>query len=481
MKIPFSLLCAVALTALLAGPNVAESQNRQNAAITPDAQRALVNQYCAGCHNDAKKSGDFSWAAVDLAHPERHADRVEKAIRKLRAGLMPPPGSPRPDAATINNFATSLESSIDNAAASKPYVGSPALHRLNRAEYAASVQDLLGLTIDVSSLLPPDVMSHGFDNMADVLTTSASLLDAYITAASKVSRHAVGDTDVQPVSVSFLLSKDASQTRHVPGAPIGTRGGLSVMHEFPVEGEYVFKLGFYYSVDGPLFGKIQGPNQQIEVSIDGKRVSLFALDPNRTKWHAMETPPIHIEAGPHRVSAAFIQTFEGPVEDVIIPLEQTLVDLNVADMPGMTILPHLHDFEIRGPMKVAASGDSPSRRKIFSCRPAAAAEEIPCAKKIISNLVRQAYRRPTAESEIEDLMTLYGSVRKERDFEAGIRMAIQAMLANPQFLFRFERTPANVAPGTAYKINDLELASRLSYFLWSSAPDEELLNVAAQG
>ena len=351
--------------------------------LPADAYRALVDQYCAGCHNEKLKSGGFSWSTVDLAHPEQRAEIVEKAIRKLRAGLMPPPGRPRPDLATIKNFAWSLESTIDHAAQVNPYMGRPALHRLNRSEYEASIRDLLGLTVNVDSMLPADVMSHVFDNMADVLTTSPALLDAYIRAASKVSRVAVGDTEVQPEVATFLLSKEVSQTRHVPGAPMGTRGGISVIHQFPVDGDYVFRLTFYYSVDGPLFGRIQGHTQEIEVSINGERVSLFTLDPNRTKWHEMQTPPIHVKAGPQRVSAAFLETFEGPVEDAILPLEQTLVDLNEADMAGLTSLPHLHDLEIRGPMEVAGSGDTPSRRKIFSChpagRPADPNAEIQCA------------------------------------------------------------------------------------------------------
>ena len=459
-------------------------QAQPRAALPADAYRALVDQYCAGCHNDKLKSGGFSWSTVDLAHPERRAEIVEKAIRKLRAGLMPPPGRARPDLATVKNFASSLESGIDGAAQVNPYIGRPALHRLNRSEYEASVKDLLGLTVDVGSTLPPDVMSHGFDNMADVLTTSPALLDAYVRTASKVSRFAVGDPEVQPEVATFLLSKEVSQTRHVPGAPMGTRGGISVLHQFPVDGDYVFRLTFYYSADGPLFGRIQGRTQEIEVSINGERVSLFTLDPNRTKWHDMQTPPIHVKAGPQRVSAAFLETFEGPVEDAILPLEQTLVDLNESDMAGLTSLPHLHDLEIRGPMQVTGSGDTPSRRKIFSCHPAGSPAdpkaEIVCARKIIGNLARQAFRRPVNESEIDDLVSLYQSTRDQGSFESGIRMVVEAILANPQFLFRFERIPANVSPGATHPISDLELASRLSYFLWSSIPDDELLNVAAQ-
>ena len=482
MKVEFILLVLIICVALLSGPSAAQSSRVPGPSrISVGTQRALVDQYCAGCHNDKLKSGGFSWNTIDLVHPEQSAERVEKVIRKLRAGLMPPPGRPRPDLPVVRSFVSSLESEIDEAAMMKPYVGRPALHHLNRAEYAASVRDLLGLTIDVESLLPPDVQSHGFDNLADVLTTSPALLEAYIRAASKVSRLAIGDKEVQPEVATFLASKEVSQTRHVPGAPIGTRGGISVIHDFPVDGDYVFKLGFYYSVDGPLFGRIQGRTQQIEVSINGERVSLFTLDPNRTKWHDMQTPPIHVKAGPQRVSAAFLETFEGPLEDVILPMEQTLVDLNEADMAGLTSLPHLHDFEIRGPMKVTGSGDTPSRRKIFSCHPAAAADEPVCAGKIISTLARQAYRRPVTDDEIADLMKLYTSSRSEGGFESGIRMAVQAILSNPRFLFRFEKAPLDGVPGTRYRISDLELASRLSYFIWSSGPDEELLNIASQG
>jgi hypothetical protein len=472
------LLVSITVATIVAGQNIAQTRSSQSSPMTVDAQRTLVGEYCTGCHNETVKSGGFAWSTIDLAHPEGNAERVETVIRKLRAGLMPPPGRPRPDSSTVRSFVSSLETRIDEAASARPYVGRAALHHLNRAEYAASVRDLLGLTVDVGSLLPPDVQSHGFDNMADVLTTSPVLLEAYIRAASKISRLAVGDTETQPEAATFLASKEVSQSRHVPGAPIGTRGGMSVMYNFPVDGDYVFKLGFYYSVDGPLFGKIQGRSQQVEVSINGERVSLFTLDPNRTKWHDMQTPPISVKAGPQRVSAAFVETFEGPVEDVILPVEQTLVDLNEADMAGLTSLPHLHDLEIKGPMKVAGPGDTPSRRKTFMCRPVDAKDEPACARRIILALARQAYRRPVNEDEIEDLMNLYKS--GNGGFESGIRMALQAILSNPRFLFRFERVPPNTQPGP-YRISDLELASRLSYFIWSTGPDEELLSLAAQG
>ena len=256
--------------------------------------QALVNKYCQACHNDKVKSGDFSWTKVDLAHPEQSWDQLEKVIRKLRAGLMPPVGMPRPDAASTKAFVASLESGIDQAAAAHPNPGRPALHRLNRAEYANSIRDLLDVKVDVAPLLPADDMSHGFDNMADALNFSPALMDAYVRTAGKISRLAVGDIDTTPSVTTYQLSKSVSQLRHVEGAPIGTRGGLSVIHQFPIDAEYIFKMTFYYSVDGPLYGKSQGKGQQIEISINGERVASLDIDPKRTKWDDLQTPPIKV-------------------------------------------------------------------------------------------------------------------------------------------------------------------------------------------
>jgi cytochrome c551/c552 len=444
------------------------------------SEQALVNKYCVTCHNDKLKSGGFSWTKIDLAHPGQSPEELEKVIRKLRAGLMPPVGLPRPEPDTTKAFVTALESGIDQAAAAHPNPGRPALHRLNRAEYANSIRDLLDLKVDVSPLLPADDMSHGFDNMADALNFSPALMDAYIRTAGKISRLAVGDIDTTPSVTTYQLSKNVSQLRHVDGAPIGTRGGLSVIHQFPIDAEYVFKMTFYYSVDGPLFGKSQGKGEQIEISINGERVALLDIDPKRTKWDDLQTPPIKVKAGPQRISAAFIQHFEGPLQDIVTPIEYSLVDLNEADMAGLTSLPHLHDLAVSGPYNASGLGDTPSRRKVFTCRPTAD-DDVSCAKKIISRLARQAYRRPLDDSDIEELLNLYVSERNRNGFEAGIRMAVQAMIANPKFIFRFEPPPANVTPGSNYRISDLELASRLSYFLWSSGPDEELITLASQG
>jgi len=444
-------------------------------------QQALVNKYCAVCHNDKLKSGGFSWQTIDLAHPSQNAERSEQVIRFLHAGMMPPPGMPRPDAATLKNFASSIAGGIDKAASAEPNPGAPALHRLNRTEYHNSIRDLLDLDVDVASLLPADDMSHGFDNMSDVLTVSPALMEGYLRAAGRISRQAVGDPNVAPAMVTFHEPRVINQLRHIEGTPFGTRGGMAVVHNFPADGEYVFRLYFYNDLCGPLFGKNQGKAEQIELAVNGTRVALMSIDPNFVLTDFLQTPPIKIKAGPQKISASFMTRAEGPFEDVVSPIEQTLVDLTRADLPGMTSLPHLREMTVTGPKNVTGVSDTPSRRKVFTCHPAPGADEIPCAKKIIAALARQAYRRPVTDADTEDLLSIYQNGHNHGGFEAGIQTVIEAILSDPEFVFRFERNPAGVAPGTNYRISDLELASRLSYFLWSSAPDDELINVAAQG
>ncbi len=371
------------------------------AQTTVPPARALVNQYCLGCHNDKLKSGNFSWTKLDLAHPEQNVEQAEKVIRKVRAGLMPPAGLPRPDATAMKAFAASLENSIDQAAALHPNPGRPALHRLNRTEYANSIRDLLSVDPDVTTLLPTDDMSHGFDNMADVLSISPALMEGYIRAAGKISREAVGDPAALALTHTYSISRVTSQTRHVEGTPFGTRGGLSVMHDFPADGEYVFKVGFYYSPTGPLFGLNQGKGQQIEIAVNGERVALLDINPAMILANdGIKTPPIKVRAGPQRISASFPQKFDGPIEDEYRMVEQSLVDVSAGTVPGMTTLPHLHELSITGPTVASGVSDTPSRRKIFTCRPEGD-DEIPCAKKIIAGLARQAYRRPVTENDLE--------------------------------------------------------------------------------
>jgi Protein of unknown function (DUF1592)/Protein of unknown function (DUF1588)/Protein of unknown function (DUF1587)/Protein of unknown function (DUF1595)/Protein of unknown function (DUF1585) len=445
------------------------------------ARRALVQKYCAGCHNDTAMAGGMTLTKLDLAHPWQNQELAEKAIRKVRAGMMPPAGLPRPSAVEMKSFAASLETSIDQWASAHPNPGRPALHRLNRTEYANSIHDLLGLDIDPAALLPVDDMTHGFDNMSDVLTVSPSLMDSYIRAAGKISRQAVGDAHAGPAMVTYRIPRVISQMRHVEGTPFGTRGGISVVHNFPADGEYSFKMIFYASLDGPLFGRNQGKGQQIEISVNRVRVALLDIDPNLKSTEDLRTPPIKIQAGPQRVAAAFIQKFDGPLEDDVMPIELSLADLNNAAFPGVTSLPHLSDFSISGPFHATGVSETPSRAKVFICRPSAGADEIPCARKIIAKLARQAYRRPVNETDLEDLLGFYQRGRNNGDFETGVSTALQAIISSPEFVFRFERTPAGTAAGTNYRVSDLELASRLSYFLWSTAPDDQLITMASEG
>ncbi len=477
-------LAVCGCSALFAGATV-WGQVASKVSANP-APQALANQYCAYCHNEQLKTGGVIVTRFDWAHPGQTAELGEKMIRMVRAGMMPPPGMPRPKPEAAKAFAGALETGIDQAASVHPNPGRPALHRLNRAEYANSIRDLLGVTVDVSPLLPSDDMSHGFDNMADVLTISPALMDGYIRAADRISREAVGDPHALPLTSTYSIPRVVSQVRHVDGTPLGTRGGMAVVHDFPADGEYVFKLGFYYSPTGPLFGMNQGKGQMVEVAVNGEQVALIEINPAMSLANdGIKTPPIKVRAGPQRISASFPQKFDGPIEDEYQMVEQSLVDVSVGALPGMTTLPHLHEMSVTGPLKPEGVSDTPSRRKIFVCRPVAGEDEVPCARTILTGLARQAYRRPVTPNDLESLLGFYQRGRngegQEGNFETGIRTAIQAMIASPEFVFRFERTPAGVAPGTNYRITDLELASRLSYFLWSSAPDEALLTVAAEG
>jgi hypothetical protein len=469
--------CALAVWAA----SVAYGQSASNFS-TPAAQRAFINQYCAYCHNDKLKSGNMTLTALDLEHIDKTAELAEKAARKVRVGLMPPPGMPRPNAAAVKAFAASLETSLDQAAAVNPNPGRPALHRLNRTEYANSVRDLLNVRVDVSALLPPDDMSHGFDNMADVLTMSPTLMEGYIRAASRISREAVGDPEARALTTTYQIARVASQTRHVEGTPFGTRGGIAVVHNFPADGDYVFRIGYYYAATGALFGVNQGKGHQVEVAVNGERVALIDVNPALTlAKDGVKTPPIHVKAGDQRISASFLNKADGPIEDEFSMVEQSLIDVSAGAVPGITTLPHLHELSITGPTKITGISDTASRQKIFTCRPAAGSDEVPCAKQIVAALARQAYRRPVTDRDIEDLLNFYQTGRNGGDFDSGVRTAIQAILASPEFVFRFERVAPHAAPGSNVRISDLELASRLSYFLWSSAPDDPLISVASQG
>ena len=480
---PRRLLLSGLLATCVTTPVVAQPVSLTAATEAPAAPtRALLDQYCVTCHSDGARQGDLSLEGVDLAEPSAHAETLEKVVRKLRAGLMPPPRRPRPDESAVTAFVTGLEAAIDSAAARAPNPGRPVLHRLNRTEYANVVRDLVGLEVDGETLLPPDDMSQGYDNMSDVLTVSPALLESYISAAGKISRLALGDAEATPMVETYVVPQAVSQMRHVPGAPFGTRGGTVVTHNFPADGEYLFRLSFYYSSIGPIFGdNMPAEGEQIEVSVDGERVALLDFDRKLKATEDLRTPPIRLTSGPHVVSAAFVERASGPVQDFVMPFERALADLSTGHFPGLTGLPHLRNLGIDGPYDVTGISETASRERVLSCRPATGAEETPCAREVVRRLARQAFRRPVTESDVDRLIGLYDTARAGGGFEAGIRLALQAILADPEFVFRFERTPDGVRAGSSYRVSDVELASRLSFFLWSSMPDEPLLAAAEQG
>ena len=448
-----------------------------------DPQDALVRQYCAGCHSDKGKSGGLSLAGFAVEEAPAHAATAERMIRKLRAGMMPPPGARRPDAAQLVALADTLETRIDRAAALHPQPGRRPFQRLNRAEYARAVKDLFALDVDVTAYLPPDTISAGFDNIADSQSFSPALMEGYLRAAGRVAALAVGDIDAETSEAHYRVPKTASQLARVDGAPLGTRGGISVVHTFPADGDYVFRIDLHGNADGFLFG---GPasGEQLEVSINGERKALLPIDPlmaEVTTGLTLKTPAIHVAAGPQRVTAAFLQRFDGPVNDLIAPIDHTLADTQIGVAYGITTLPHLKDLAIAGPQRVSGVSDTPSRRQIFTCRPTAGGTERSCAQQIVERLASSAFRRPVSDHDLQRLMAFYDRGRRERDFEYGVRSALEAILASPQFLLRLESVEPRRTAGAVARIGDVDLASRLSYFIWDAAPDAELRRVAADG
>jgi hypothetical protein len=476
-----------ATAAAATAPRPQPSHAPAAATMLPAEQTALVKQYCAGCHSERGKAGGLSLAGFDATKLEGDGETTEKMIRKLRAGMMPPSGARRPDESVLTGMAAAFEARMDKVAALNPNPGSRPFQRLNRAEYANAVKDLLNVDVDVTAYLPPDTISHGFDNVADAQTFSPTLMDGYLRAASQISRLAVGDRNATATSTTYKIARAASQMRRVDGAPMGTRGGTSVVHTFPADGQYVFKTSLHYEPLGGLAGRntmtAYGLTEQVEVSVNGERVAVFDLNTRMSETDPkndleLETPPIHVKAGPQRISAAFIQRLDGPVDDLLMPLENTLADVSITF--GITMLPHLRDLIVQGPLSVTGVSDTPSRLKIFSCRPTSAAEEESCALEIIKGLSAQAFRGAPAAADLQDAMKFYEQGRGKGGFEPGIRLAVQSILMSPRFLFRLEQQPVGIRSAT-YRIADEDLASRLSFFLWGTVPDAELRRAASTG
>lgn len=466
------------------------SRHPVDTAISMEALNRVVQGVCFLCHNDQLLTGNMTVTGFDVASPQDKPELAEKMIRKLRAGMMPPPGAPRPGPDTLLALVETLETRIDEAAGSHPNPGDRTFQRLNRAEYENSVRDLLALDVDAGAYLPLDTKSANFDNIADVQMLSPTLMEAYLRAASEISRLAVGNPNAAPSEATFKVSRWASQREHVEGTPFGTRGGTVAVHTFPADGEYVFKMSFHHETTGALFGNGRGAlhtidgEEQLEVSINGERVALLDID----RWmHASDpngvnvrTEPIFVRAGPQRVAAAFIRRLEGPAQDLISPHDWSLASTSVAGAYGFTSLPHLRDLVVSGPYNPTGVSETPSRQEIFACRPTSLDEERSCAEQIVGRLGAQAYRRPLTERNLDDLMAFYEVGAEEGGFEGGIGTALEAILASPYFLFRFERAPSGVAAGEDFPIGDIELASRLSFFLWATPPDEELIHLATQ-
>ena len=479
---------------LAASPQSANSQALSVKPNTPSLvpsheQRELLDRYCVTCHNERLKTANLLLDRADVEHVAEDAELWEKVVAKLRSGAMPPAGRRRPDKATIDGLISWLETTIDRAASADLNPGRPAVHRLNRAEYTNAIRDLLALEIDGASLLPTDDSGYGFDNIADLLSVSPGLLERYLSAAQKISRRAVGDPTIPPIVDRYIVAEAIRQEdRASEDLPFGTRGGIAVRRYFPVDGDYSVNVRMKTAVGQNVLIGADFPSP-VEVRLDGALVEQFtfgrdkAADENwtaQTYYGGNEVPENYefrflVKAGSHVIGVTFPHNTLEPEDLGPRFPTRTYAFLNHSD--GQ---PRIDSVEVGGPYNVSGPGETASRQRIFVCRPASSKDENSCAKTILSTLARRAYRRPVADEDVRPLLTFYRAGRRGGSFDSGIQAAIERMLLSPQFLFRIEADPENAAPGTAYHISDLELASRLSFFLWSSIPDDELLEVAAR-
>ena len=477
---------------------------------------AFVKQYCTGCHNQKLHIAGLALDSIDLRDVSHNGELLEKLVLKVRSGAMPPASAPRPEKAAVNTFLASLETSLDRAAAAHPNPGRPMmLHRLNRAEYLNSVRDLLDVDLnpDDASLLPADDKSYGFDNNGDVLGLSPLLLERYLSIARRVTTAGLGPSTLGPDSYTRRIAYELPQTQWIDGLPFGTRGGTAFNYRFPVDGEYVIhvKLQRRYDriigVDRRRGGGEKGDTparERVEINLDGKPVGLFAVGSDQTIRESLDLPAdglpveepykeltreetvqrsanadaalevrIPVKAGERQISAAFLARF--------VPVPGQVREQFISGTAGPARPMGIDSIIVSGPFTTTSAGDTPSRKRIFTCKPARETEELPCAKAILGTLAHRAYRRPVTDTELQDLLAAYKEGRADGDFEAGIGMGLRRMLMDPAFLFRVERDPAGIAPNTPYRITDLELASRISFFLWSSIPDDQLLAAAEHG
>jgi hypothetical protein len=451
------------------------------AAVAHDASvdsAAVIDKYCAVCHNSNDYAGGVDLEFADATSIAERPQVGEKMIKRLRAGMMPPAGKDRPDYDTVQKLAQSLEEGIDKSATPKgPHPLAPGLHRLNRTEYTNAIRDLLTLDIDAAKFLPSDDSSHGFDNMAGTLTTSPALMEAYLSAAGNISRLAMG-TETAPTLAVFDAPHDTSQNEYVEGLPFGTRGGMLIEHEFPADGEYTLTVKGMTGYFTAVLGNVKG--EQLEVTVDGKRMYLYDWDKEiaTKRGDGGKTPALPIKAGFHRIGVAFLATSDLPDTGIDKSFQRTMN--SPGSIAGYTFYPHVGQVFVEGPFKGTVATDTQSRRAIFECYPKKVGEEADCAHKIITTLTTKAFRRPASDADIKVMTAFYRSGREQGGkFDSGIEAVIQRILTDPDFIYRAEIEPAKVAAGTPYQISDLELASRLSFFLWSSIPDKELLKLAS--
>ncbi|MDC0160971.1 DUF1592 domain-containing protein [Gemmatimonadales bacterium] len=460
--------------------------------VTASALADVVELYCVRCHNERRMTGNLTLEGFDPESADEHAAVSEKMIVKLRAGMMPPPGARRPTADTLNALVETLESVVDAAAATDPNPGMRRFQRLNRSEYERVIYELLGIEVDAGRWLPADTYLGNFDNLSAAQGLSTTLLEAYLRAATEVSRIAVGNADVKTFSAKYTNPIDVSQHAwdHLEGTPYGTRGGMVITHDFPADGEYVFSFEM-------LFGS--GTNSQdLDVSIDGEGLAALQLEHGRQTNVPVKTEPIFVKSGQRQVAAAFVRKIEGPYEDRLSPFDWSFVGGEDAIQwanYGITALPHVAEFMVTGPLDPSGVSQTPSRARVFTCHPDAEqvsgvygavepvipGQERACAESIVRRIATEAYRRPVSEDDIAGPMSFYEDGLAGGDFEVGVRTALQAILASPSFLFRLEEQPRDIRPGVSYRINDTDLAARLAFFLWGTGPDRELIDVAASG
>ncbi len=491
--IPFgtAFWAIVWLASLSSHAGTQERSSGQPPAPPATQYESVVRQYCQPCHNERVKTAGFSLEHVDTGDVAAAGEAWEKVVLKLRRQAMPPQGSPRPDDQTYQGLTAWLEGELDRAAASHPDPGRPLPHRLNRAEYRNAIRDLLALDIgDVAALLPSDDSAYGFDNIAEALGVSSVLLERYVSAAGRISALAVGDPDAATGSETWVLRQDYSQDRHVDGQPFGTVGGLVREYTFPLDAEYELAATLMRTnVDAPR--GLEEPHQ-VEFTLDGARVFITSIggtsqgintdeEGNRNTLarpdavDAQLKVRIPVPAGPHTVGVDFVQRSLAAGTRKLQPFRSSF------DPYDATGMPHIRTLSVTGPFNATGPGDTPSRRRIFSCQPSSAAGEEPCAAEILSTLARRAYRQPPTPDDMERLLAFYRVGRRDGGFERGIQRALHRLLASPKFVIRVERPPDGVDPGVVYPLTDDDLASRLSFFLWSSIPDDELLTVAERG